>query len=214
MDLIPNEILEKIFGYTNFDTILSLSAVCKLFRSIIGSHVLLNLHDIENIIFRANGFKRTTYWYEFIKLVAIKRGYVEINDVPCFVLKCDLDMYQKNMLDVKQNGNTLYYIKNQTDKICLVAVQQNGNALQYVKKQTDKICIAAVKNNGEVLQYVKNQTPEICLKAIAQTNYALRYVKNQTYEICLAAITQNGYTLSHVQNQTYELCLAAVQQYG
>jgi len=236
MDLIPNEILEKIFGYTDFDTILNLSTICKLFRSMIGLRILLDLHDMESIIFKASGFKKSTYWYELIKLAAIKRGYVEIDDNPCFIMKCDFDVYQKNMSDVSKFNDALQHIKNQTEKICLIAVNRNVHALQYVKNQTNKICLTAVqivgwvlcyvrkqtniicltavKTYGKALRYVNNQTYEICLKAVKQDGKALRYVKNQTYEICLAAVQQNGYALKYVKNQSDDICLAAIEENG
>ena len=39
---------------------------------------------------------------------------------------------------------------------CLEAVKQNGNALRYVKEQTPEICLAAVKEDEYALQYVKD----------------------------------------------------------
>jgi hypothetical protein len=37
------------------------------------------------------------------------------------------------------DGQALYYVKNQTEEICLAAVKQNGLALYYVKKQTENL---------------------------------------------------------------------------
>jgi hypothetical protein len=45
-----------------------------------------------------------------------------------------------------------------TEKESLAAVKQDGDALQYVKQQTESICLAAVKENSYALQYVKEQT--------------------------------------------------------
>ena len=41
------------------------------------------------------------------------------------------------------------------------AVRQNGNALRYVSNQTPEICIEAVRQNGNALRYVLNKIPEI-----------------------------------------------------
>jgi hypothetical protein len=48
---------------------------------------------------------------------------------------------------VKQDGNALQYVKDQTESICLEAVKQDGYALQYVdvcvfddEKQTKSFC--------------------------------------------------------------------------
>ena len=36
----------------------------------------------------------------------------------------------------------------------LEAVKQDGDALRYVREQTEQICLEAVKQNGYALQYV------------------------------------------------------------
>jgi hypothetical protein len=59
-----------------------------------------------------------------------------------------IDNYEAELQKVKQNGNVLYYIKEQTPELCLAAVQQYGWALDYVKEQTPEICLAAVKQCG------------------------------------------------------------------
>ena len=71
------------------------------------------------------------------------------------------------------------YYRYFTEKESLEAVKQNGNALQYVKEQTPEICMQAVKNDGYALRYVKEQTENICLEAVKQNGYALRYVKEE-----------------------------------
>ena len=42
-------------------------------------------------------------------------------------------------------------------KYCLEAVKQDGNALRYVKEQTKDICLEAVKQYGYALRYVKEK---------------------------------------------------------
>jgi len=113
---------------------------------------------------------------------------------------------------VKQNGDALQLVKNQTEEICLAAVKRNGYALKYVHDQTEEICLAAVTQNGYALGLIKNQTKEICLAAVEQFGYALEYVHNQTEEICLAAVKQNGNALLYVKNQTKEICTAAINK--
>ena len=79
--------------------------------------------------------------------------------------------------ECKKDGSHIQYVKNQTERICLVAVRQNRYALQYVKNQTEQICLEAVKQNGYALYYVKNQTEQLCLEAVRQNRYVLQYVK-------------------------------------
>ena len=59
-------------------------------------------------------------------------------------------------------------------------VHQNGNSLRYVKKQTEDICKLAVRQNGDALKYVKELTEDICKIAVFENGYALKYVINQT----------------------------------
>jgi hypothetical protein len=47
--------------------------------------------------------------------------------------ECKLKASLLSKLAVKQNGNVLRYVKEQTEEICKIAVKQNGDALRYVK---------------------------------------------------------------------------------
>ena len=54
----------------------------------------------------------------------------------------------------KVNGKESNIIEyNNSDS--LEAVKQDGDSLQYVKEQTSEICLEAVKQDGYSLQYVK-----------------------------------------------------------
>jgi len=63
----------------------------------------------------------------------------------------------------------------------LEKVKQDGNALRYVNNQTLEICLEAVKQDGDALRYVNNQTLEICLEAVKQNGYALQYVNKNIF---------------------------------
>ena len=47
---------------------------------------------------------------------------------------------------MKQDGNALFSVRNQTEEICLEAVKQNGHALCFVNNQTEEICEIAINN--------------------------------------------------------------------
>ena len=64
---------------------------------------------------------------------------------------------------------------------CLKAVKQNGDSLRYVKDQTAEICLAAVKQNGDSLQFVKDQSAEICLAAVKQNGHSLQFVNKKVF---------------------------------
>jgi hypothetical protein len=113
---------------------------------------------------------------------------------------------------VKQNGQALKYVKDQSDEVCLAAVKQTGIALKYVKDQTPEICMEAVKQCCHALQYVKNQTPEICMEAVMQYGITLKYVKDQYTELCMEAVKHYGMAFKYVKDQTPEICMEAVMQ--
>ena len=75
----------------------------------------------------------------------------------------------KDLEMVKENADTLYYVKNQTEEVCLAAVKQDGWALQFVNNQTEPVCLAAVKQYCGSLYLVKNQTENIVLEAANNT---------------------------------------------
>ena len=43
------------------------------------------------------------------------------------------------------------------EKYCLRAVKEDGDALRYVKEQTPELCLEAVKDNGDALRYVNKK---------------------------------------------------------
>jgi hypothetical protein len=83
---------------------------------------------------------------------------------------------------VKQNGNILKFIRNQSYEICLSAVKSRGSALKYVKIQNSVICLEAVKEDPKMLEYVINQTAEICIAAVKKNTNAKKYVKPEFYK--------------------------------
>ena len=61
---------------------------------------------------------------------------------------------EESIIKVQQNGDTLRYVKQQTEGICKLAVGQDGDALQFVQQQTEEICKLAVQQNGHALRFV------------------------------------------------------------
>lgn len=91
----------------------------------------------------------------------------------------------------KSTSDAFEYVKEKSHNICLEAVSQDGQTIKYIKDQTDDIRLIAVdirliavSQNGHALAYVENQTSEICLSTVRSTYEALEYVKDQTLEIC------------------------------
>ena len=59
---------------------------------------------------------------------------------------------------VKGNAKNLLVF---TEKEALEAVKQDGDALQYVKEQSEAVCLEAVKQDGYALRYVDIRIFEI-----------------------------------------------------
>ena len=56
--------------------------------------------------------------------------------------------------EYKQQWNNLPDKKNLSGKEALEAVKENGDALRFVNEQTPKMCLEAVKEDGDALRYV------------------------------------------------------------
>ena len=108
----------------------------------------------------------------------------------------------------------LYYVKNQTDEICKLAIQIDSCNLCYVENQTEELCKLAIRDHGCALEYIKEQTYELCKLAVQQDGYAIKYVKEPSDELCILAVKQNGCALMRIKNQTEKICTLAVQQDG
>ncbi|WP_044304730.1 DUF4116 domain-containing protein, partial [Clostridioides difficile] len=71
----------------------------------------------------------------------------------------------------------LFYVKKQTEEICIEAVRQDGFALEHVKwdnfskEQISKICREALKQNKHAIEYIEDKEKYLeefdirCLKA-------------------------------------------------
>ena len=89
-------------------------------------------------------------------------------------LKKDWNDHEYCLMKVREDGNTLQYVKNQTPEICLEAVRQNVFSIRYVENQTPELCIEAIKRNGFSFEYIVKQTPELV--------HVLKKYKTSIYE--------------------------------
>lgn len=151
---------------------------------------------------------------DFIKKHNVAESYIRA-DIKNFQYVDRAD-YKLCKIAVETDSNVLAIIpvELRTEEICMIAVKNSGNTLKFVIQQTDAICIAAVEQNGNALFYVKNQTPEICIRAVKNDGYALSHVKIQTPELCLAAVKSNFNAISCVNLNllTQEMCNEAIKQ--
>ncbi len=115
-----------------------------------------------------------------------------------------------DMIEIKPES--LQYITNQTDNICMTAVKKNGSMLQYVTNKTYEICVEAVKNVGYALLFVENPGPELCLMGVKTCGMMLKFIENQTYEMCLEGVKNDGVSLKYAKFQSEEICIEAIKQ--
>ncbi len=78
--------------------------------------------------------------------------------------------------DYKAQYEALTAKKNLKDEEAMKTVKQYGDALAFVHEQTEAICLEAVKQYGYALRFVHKQTEAICLEAVKQNGYALQLV--------------------------------------
>lgn len=105
-----------------------------------------------------------------------------------------------------ESGDSLVFIDNQTDSICLAAVKQNGLSLQYVKNKTEEICTQAIINAPYAIRYVPSTEPFYQLLAelaVRLDGNMFRYInsKQQTKSMVENAIKCNAYNINYVNEE-------------
>jgi hypothetical protein len=129
------------------------------------------------------------------------------------------------MYAIKLKASVIAKIKNQTPKLCKMALRQDGYLLSKIKiPLTEEFCLIAVKQNGSALQYVppKYQTYNVCKSAIKQNPSAKKYIlnvdlydatKNMLVDQAMKFVSRDGTLLEMVEedNQTEEMCIMAIQ---
>ena len=105
---------------------------------------------MEYLFFKLKTSMETLDYDVFVNYVALFLSNRDrINVLLCNKLL--LNRYKKlfSLLNLKQ-------LKNQSYKdITLENIKQDGDALKYVKNQTPELCLAAVQQDGDALKYVK-----------------------------------------------------------
>ena len=71
-------------------------------------------------------------------------------------MKCEI-CKKKIEQQEKKDIETEFFERWADESYCLEAVKRNGDSLQYVKEQTEAICLEAVKQDGDSLRYVKER---------------------------------------------------------
>ncbi len=146
-----------------------------------------------------------------------------------FIKKIKLinDFYnnQSNIEEVlKDCPDMIFFVKEQTEELCKIAVSNYGLSLQYVKNQTNDICKLAILNNVYSFNYIQNKTYDLCKYAIQQNIEIFRCVnkKLQTTELCMLSLIYNNkisydpFNIQYVREDllTYDLWKIALKNNG
>ncbi len=164
---------------------------------------------------------------ELYKLHSLNNGILDEN-VFKHISKSNLinDFYnsQSNIIDVlNKNGEMLFFVKEQTDELCRIAILNSGFNIKYVKKQTYELCKLAIEKISYAFTYINKelQTTELCILALNHNHKVfkdplnIQYVREDllTYDLWKIALEKNGMSIKYMDldYQTYELCLLAVK---
>ncbi len=171
----------------------------------------------------------TSIWIKEINKLTKNNHYkLDENVFKCitkFKLINDFYNNQSNIEEVlKECPKMLFFVKEQTEELCKIAVSKSGLSLQYVKNQTYDICKLAVYNNAFSLMYVKNKTYDLCEYAVQKNIEIFEYVDTnlQTLELCMLSITCNNnidqypFNIQYVRKDliTYDLWKIALEYNG
>ena len=78
--------------------------------------------------------------------------------------------------------------KYRTEEEQLAAFKQNGYTIQYINNPSEKVQIAAVRQTGWAIEFINTPSEKVQLEAIKHHPYAIQYINNPseaTLEICL-----------------------------
>jgi hypothetical protein len=81
-----------------------------------------------------------------------------------------LDLINKDWLN-------LQFIKNPTQRVCLIAVSKNWMAIRDVENQTEEMGLIAVSQYYKAISSIKNPTKEMYSIALSQTSKDHEYRK-------------------------------------
>lgn len=141
-----------------------------------------------------------------LKVDGMLLKYVKIIDIPL------------REIALMQNGLAVQFIsaKDQTEKLCIIAIEQNPKAIQYIQNPTYAVCMSALAQDPTLVQYMYENDKAYLLYdyVVGQDGMNLQYVPGdaQTDSLCIKAVKDNGLALKFVHAKTIDICLAAIRQ--
>lgn len=139
---------------------------------------------------------------------------------------------------VKYSANSISYVDDQTEKLCLLAVngdafsiqdiinpsdevirtaiKKNAHAILHRKDLTEDMYMEAIRNKPEIIYNTSIQTYTRCLEAVKYNPSTIAYINDEykTNELYMEALSRDGFILKQIANKTPELCKLAVSTCG
>lgn len=146
----------------------------------------------------------------------VKYEPVYINRITTkFIMKIT-EITEENLIDLFVN-DTSYFLEKKfklSEKSYIAAIKQNGELIQYIENQTEEMCFESVKQDPYNIRFVIKKTEELCLFAVKSCGFCLKYIDIQTKEMCVEAVKQHEFNLVYVQDKNYDICNLAYEIYG
>jgi hypothetical protein len=128
--------------------------------------------------------------------------------------RCIYDEKERCMLAVRQDGNTIRFIKDPSETVQLEAVRQNGDAIQFIEDPSEAVQLEAVRRNGSAIQFIKDPSEAVQLEAVSQNVYTIQYIKDPSELVQLEAARQDGWSIQYIKDPSEEMKLEAARQDG
>ena len=83
--------------------------------------------------------------------------------------------HRQLLKEVSKNGFRIFYIKDQTEDLCLAAIKQNSYAIAYIRNLTPKICLQAVSSadTRHILNVIIDNIPSDLISSWSEEVYIL-----------------------------------------
>lgn len=124
---------------------------------------------------------------------------------------------------VKYSANSIRYVDNQTEKLCLLAVNNDPFSIQDIINPSDEVICTAINKNAHVILYItnriihrKNLSEDMYMEAIRYNPEIICNTSIQTYTRCLEAVKYNPSTIIYINEEykTNELYIEALSRDG
>jgi hypothetical protein len=82
--------------------------------------------------------------------------------------------------------DTSFVLDLQDESKQLDAVKQNGYSIRYISNPSEKVQLETIKQNGDSIRCISNPSEKVQLEAVKQNEYSIRYISNPSEKVQLA----------------------------